>query len=98
MANVRNSNTYYIDTANQNPLVASNIKVMHISITPTAANGQVVLQDYTTGITKIDLRSDTANRTLFFSFKENPIVFPNGILASTVTNAVCTCTLVESRS
>lgn len=97
MANVRNSNTFYIDTAGQ-ALQVANIKVMHISITPTSANAQVVLQDSTTGQTKIDLRSDTSFRTLFFSFRDNPIVFPNGINPSTVTNAVCTCTLVESRS
>ena len=96
MANTRNANTFYIDTASI-PLSVPNIKVMHIIFTPSSNNGTITLSDVTTGAVKLVMAGDIAHKTLEFSFRDNPIVFPNGINPTTVTNAVCTCTTIESR-
>jgi hypothetical protein len=92
MANVRSANTYYIDTQGET-LDIKNIKVLYIVINSTAANAQLVLQDVTTGNTKLNLRVDSAHKTEYFDFADNPIVFPNGINPSALS-ANCTATLV----
>lgn len=97
MANIRNSNTFYIDGTAQT-LDVKNIKVTHISLTATGANAVLVLKDVSTGNLKIDLRVATSGVTTVFPFETNPLVFPNGINPSTVTNAVATLMLQETRS
>lgn len=96
MANVRNGNTFYIDSTS--PVINSvNIRVKAILLTATAASGRVVLQDVTTNNIKADLRVATSGESRLFEFDKNPIVFPNGINPSTVTNAVATLIVEESR-
>lgn len=96
MANVRSANTYYIDGTSTN-LAVNNIRVTHITVTPTSANAILVLKDITTGSTKVELRLATSGTSQVFEYFVNPIVFPNGIDPTTVTNCVATCHLQETR-
>lgn len=100
MANTRSANTFYIDTQHSgasDALDVSNIRVSHVTVTATAANGRIVLQDYVTGATKADLRAATSGSTECFDFSSNPLVFAGGIKATTLSNAVVTCVLSEGR-
>lgn len=94
MANVRNANTYYIDATGS--LTLKNIKALFIIITATAANARLVLKDITTGATKMDVRITAADGQ-FFDFSSAPLVFPNGIDVTTVTNCIAVVTVEETR-
>lgn len=89
MANVRNSNTLFIDTANS-PLAVINTRALYVIVTATAANAVVVLSDNTTAAKKMDLRVAASGTTQVFDFSFNPVQFPTGINATTLTNAVVT--------
>ena len=95
MANVRNGNTYYVDSTGN--LDIKNIKVVCIYLTATAASGRIVLSDSTTGALKADVRVPTANDTKVFDCEHANMVFPNGITITTLTNAVVTLFLEESQ-
>lgn len=97
MANVRNANTYYIDT-NATTLTEKNIRVTHVTVTASGGAGRLVLSDISTAAPKVDLRVETDGHTEVFDFSDNPIVFPNGINPGTVTNCVATCHLQGSAS
>ena len=89
MANVVNGNTIYIDSTGT---IASTVgmKAAFISVTATGANAVLVLQDTTTTSNKADLRVATSGETKVFDFSRAPIQFPNGIIISTLTNAIAT--------
>jgi hypothetical protein len=99
VANVRNANTFYIDTqsaVDADNLIIKGLAVHYVSVTATAANGRLVLQDLTvTPATKVDLRVATSGDTEVFSFEMNPLLFPNGIKPSTLSNAVATVVYKE---
>lgn len=99
MANVRNANSYYIDTqySASEELAVKNIVVTCVVVTATAASGRIVLADSDTATTKLDLRVVTSGASQVFDFSESPIVFPNGIRPVTLTNAVATVIGRESR-
>lgn len=95
MANVRNSNTFYIDTAYSSAndeLPVKGIKVYYIIYTTSNATNQLVLADSVTGITKVSIKNATSGTSSIFRFDELPMVFPNGIRPITVT--ACTATLM----
>jgi hypothetical protein len=99
MANVRSSNTFYIDTAyssSTDELVQKNLKLLSVSVTATSANAVVVLTD--SGTKKLDLRVATSGVTTLFDYSECPILFANSIRPTTLTNAVVTCVFQELRS
>jgi hypothetical protein len=101
VANVRNANTFYIDTQRStaaDDLVVKNIKVTDVIVTVSAAGGQVILSDVSTTNVKLSLKVATDEETKHFKFHASPILFPNGISATTLTNAVVTCVIQESRS
>lgn len=101
MANVRNGNTFYIDTQRSSAsddLIIKNLKVSDVIITVSAAGGLVVLSDVTTTNIKLSLKVATDEETKHFKFHSSPVVFPNGISATTLTNAVVTCVIQETRS
>lgn len=101
MANVRNANTFHIDTqysTGTDELAVKNIKVTDVIVTATAAGGRVVLADSVTGAVKLDLRVVTDEESKHFRFHESPILFPNGIKPTVLTNALVTCVIQESRS
>jgi hypothetical protein len=72
MANVRNANTFYIDTQSSGAsdnLVIKGLAVYYVAVTATGASGRVVLQDAAASpVTKLDLRSATSGVTEFFDF------------------------------
>lgn len=100
MANVRNSNSFYIDTqsaVDADNLAVKGLAVAYVALTATAANGRLVLQDLTaTPTTKIDLRVEVSGHTEVFSFEMFPILFPNGIKPSVLSNAVATLVFKEN--
>jgi len=97
MANVLNNNTFYIDTAfssSSDDLVRKNALVAYILVTATAANGRIVLSDVASSPDlKLDLRVATSGASQEFIFVDNPVVFPNGIRVSVLTNAIATIVL-----
>lgn len=99
MANIRNSNTAYIDTAAAlTDIEKRNIKITGILVTPDGGGvAQLVLQDKTTTANKVDIRMQSTDRSELYNYTENPLVFPNGIVAATVTNCVATLSLQETR-
>jgi len=101
MANVRNANTFYIDTqhiSDPDALDEKNIKANYITLTATAANGRIVLADNNSNeILKLDLRVATSGDTAYFDFSDKPILFPNGIRVKTLSNAVATVVVGESQ-
>lgn len=103
MANVRNSNTFYVNTVASNALSTDaanlpilNIRVTHIVVSANGAGAIVQLGDVTTGNLKFDGRVATDGESVEFSFEANPLVFPNGIYVATCTNAIATCVIRET--
>jgi hypothetical protein len=89
MANTRNGNTWYVD-ATGTLGTEKNVLVPYIFLTATGANARIVLSDQATGSVKVDLRLPTAGDTQLFRVEANPILFPNAIEVTTLTNAVAT--------
>jgi hypothetical protein len=89
MANVRNGNTFYIDSSSSAGTAASflsdkNIKVTGIIMFSGTATDTVKIYDKSAssdaaGSLKISLMSGTAKDAHQFRFADAPIVFPNGI-------------------
>ncbi len=86
MANVRSGNTHYIDSTGS--LTAeNNVKVRQVIITPTSANAVLTLSDSAGTTTKIQVRAATSGESRSFEFPV-PVIFPNGINVTTLTNCV----------
>lgn len=104
MANVRNANTFYVDSAaaDTDPgttgnLAVKNIRLVALTISATGGNSDLILKDVTTGATKLDVREATNGETDYYDFSNAPIVFPNGIAPTTVSNVVATLIIQETR-
>jgi hypothetical protein len=98
MANVRASNTIYVDATGTCSASEKGIKVAYVVFTPDAANDQLILRDKdATGNKKLNIRGATAKETLFFDFSYAPIHFANGIYIDTLT-AGAVATLVTTTS
>lgn len=106
MANIRNANTIYIDTASAsgNTSVGTTgnfdvpgIKVKGLIVTPTSGDATLALKDVTTGATKLQAEAPNSDGSRHFDFSDDPIVFPNGIAPTTVTTCVATLIVTESR-
>jgi hypothetical protein len=101
VANTRNGNSFYVDTeytGASDELAIKNIRVLGVVVTASASPGTLVLSDaQTSEPTKLDLRVATANSTAFFDFSECPITFPNGIRPTTLTDALATIIIEETR-
>lgn len=94
MANVRNSNSVYVDTTGS--LTTDPTKIAYIIFTPDSANDQLILKSFdNSGEIKISLRSATAKTTMIFDFSQSPVHFPKGIYAGTVTTGA-TATIVTT--
>jgi hypothetical protein len=102
VANKRNANTWYIDTAHAtsaDDLAGNNLLVVGIFLTATAANGRVVLADAQgTPVTKLDLRVATSGASQYFDLSSAPVNFPNGISVSTLSNALATAIVKNTGS
>lgn len=94
MANIRNSNSFYIDSTGALNTDA-NTRVFYIVITSTAAPGTITIADNQgTPVTKLSLAVDVADRSTIFDFSRKPLIFPNGINITAITN--CTAMIEYS--
>jgi len=94
MANLRNANTFYIDTAfgsGGTTLAGKNIQVLGVMLYPTAAGSVCRLDEVTTGAAKIFISSPNQYDARYFDFSNSPIVFPGGILPAVATNCAVVC-------
>lgn len=97
MANVRNGNTFYVDTTGTLDIgSARNMKIACIWMTSSTTGGGIVLTDTTTGALKADLKVSLINDTKIIDCFDAKMVFPTGITV-TVTNATATLFLEESQ-
>lgn len=92
MANTRNSNTIYVDTASNQVISDKNVKLAYVAFTSNGAGDSMVLRDGTvSGAIKLNIKNATADDTKLLTFDLRPIVFPNGIYVDTLdTGAVAT--------
>lgn len=91
MANVVNGNTLSVDSTGD--VTSKATKVYYVTVTATSANCILVLSDIGASAKKIELRVAASGTTQLFDFSYNPIFFPNGVEATTVTNGVATLVL-----
>ena len=100
MANVRNGNTYYVDTSSASGTASSFLTDRPIRITgvffKVAATGDaLVVYDKAAGSNaagsqKVLLVTDVAGRTEYTSFAETPIICPNGLWLGLTGSPVAT--------
>lgn len=101
MANVKSGNTWYIDSTGSLVLTsvttATAINLIYLVLTPTAANGRIVLEDDLTGSVKLDFRTGSELVTEVLDLSTYPITFSNGINVATLTNAVATLVIKDGK-
>lgn len=98
MANVRNGNSYYIDTASVN-LDVSGVQVIGIILTGSGGAAELALADNISGASypsKINVQAASGS-TVHIDISDSPLVFPNGIRVVTATNTKATLILRESK-
>lgn len=91
MANARNSNTYFIDTASVS-LDERAIKVLGIIITGNGGAAELKLADNDSGASypvKFDIRAPS-NQSIYLDFVNCPVFFPTGIRVVTANNVLAT--------
>lgn len=98
MANTRNGNTYYVDTAGTLPNLNKTLRLKGIIITPSASPGSIVLKDADTLAPKGTWSAAASGLTTLFDLITCPIVFPNGIVVSAVTSCTALLILEEARA
>ena len=86
MANARSGNSHYVDSTGT--LSSDSCKIAGVIVTATAASAILALQDAAGSVNKANLRVATSGETKHFDFSQTPIFCPNGLKASTVTNAI----------
>lgn len=103
MANIRSSNTFFIDTAASDSgasttgnLALKNVRLLYLVVNATGASPALTLRDVTTSAVKFTLTPANGPTTYYFDFSRKPAVFPNGINPHAVTN--CNATLVIEES
>ena len=99
MANTRSGNTFYIDTqyaVSGDELAITGIKVTHVTLTATAANSVIRLDDSSL-FRKIDCRVATSGDSKIFDFSDNPLMFTASIRPTVLTNGVASLQIQESR-
>lgn len=108
MANVRNGNTFYVDTASLGATAASfvaekNILVSQIIFTASAAGDSVVISDLdpTTSVSagdlKTEVKSTLADDTLHIDLADANMLFPNGIWISSIDAGANLTLVLKSR-
>lgn len=90
MANTQNGNSLYIDTAGAiGP--TQNVLVTAITVTPSGGAATVALSDNSLPtVLKFNLQVPSGVESQPFNFENNPVLFPNGVNATTITNAIVT--------
>lgn len=88
MANVRNGNTIFIDSTGDLTITAT--RVYYVTITATAANASITLQDSGANVNKITVSTPTDDDTRILDFSTRPMFFPGGVSVSAIANCVAT--------
>ncbi len=98
MANTRAGNTYYIDTqySSTEELAVKNLKVLGVVVTASAAGGNILLSDGS--VSKLFLKVATDEDTSYFDFSNSPILFSTSIRPTTLSGAVATVIIEETRT
>lgn len=104
MANTRNANTFFVDTAAADAAPATtgnlalpNLKVLYMLVSIDGANPRLTLRDVSTSAVKFDIDLGTPDSPTYYDFSRKPVVFPNGINPSTVDSCRVTLVIEESR-
>jgi len=87
VANMRNGNTWYVDTVDESLSVA-NIRVTGIVLTAGSGISELLLGDaYSDSAypNKISIKA-AADTTVQIRLEDTPLVFPNGIRIKTITS------------
>jgi len=102
MANVRNANSFYVDTAagDADPGTSGNLagpfSVTSIIVTADGGVAELNLHDVTTDAIKINIQVPADATTEHINLIGQPLLFPNGIHPETVSN--CKATLIVRES
>jgi hypothetical protein len=98
MSNIRNSNTYYIDSASVS-LDVPGVQVIGIIVTGDGGAAELELADNVAGASypsKMNFQA-ASGATIHIDLADSPIVFPNGIRVVTATTVKATLILRESK-
>jgi hypothetical protein len=102
MANVRNANTFHINTVSSSTassyLDEKDVQVIGIIFQSTTAGNEIIICDLKLGTAaagdeKMHISTAANNETLFLRLADMPIRFPNGIWISSL-DAGCSATLI----
>ena len=103
MANIRNGNTFFMDTvaadevpATTGNLNAPSVRVKGLIVSGVGGNADLDLHDCTTDAHKLHVYASSGT-TVALDFSNSPIIFPNGIHVSTCTNTEATVIIEEVR-
>jgi hypothetical protein len=88
VANLRVSNSYYIDTTGT--VASKGLRLLYVILSATSANAILTLKDSGVAGTLFDLRVATSGESRVFDFSRNPPAFPNGMEISAITNGHAT--------
>ena len=107
MANVRNGNTFFVDTASNAGTLASfieekGIKVAFLSFTSNSIGDTLDLADLSptstaAGSDKIVVRDDDATDTQTLNMIGTPMVFPNGLWIKSISAGAKATIVLTSR-
>lgn len=97
MANTRNANTIFFDTAGASAaFTVKNLAVTGVMMESIGTSARLQLRDSTTSAVKVVARLSTKDESLYYDLSRAPIVFPNGIFAHAVGNCVAVVTVRET--
>lgn len=97
MANVRNANTWYVDTASES-LTVSNIKIAGLLLTAGSSTSTLLLGDDVSDASypnKLSIVA-AANTTVQVRLEDTNVVFPNGIRVKTLTSGATATLLITT--
>lgn len=99
MANVRSSNTFYMDTqysAASDELATKSLRIIGFFMTATSANAICVLTD--SGTKKFEYRLATSGTSVFLPIAQMgaPIIFGTSVRPTTLTNCTASAVIQES--
>lgn len=86
MANSRTANTIYIDTAANQVVELTNVKVSGILFTGGSPNDAMILKEMSSGPIKLKIQAASADDTKYFDFSQNNLVFSQGIYVDTLSS------------
>lgn len=88
MANVHNSNTYYVDTTGT--FTDKNVKCYVLIISSDGGDAELALADAASNQGKIDMILPSGSAPVVVTFYDHPAVFPGGVKVVTATNVKAT--------